>query len=439
VWPGQCIRLDPWDFESRDWVPDSGWPITADALEPFYRRAESWLGIPERASDEQAWRRFGLVPPAFDPARLTHKSAVYSPHPDVGAFYRTAFEEAANVRVLLHATAARIDGRHGGRVAEELELRSLGGRVGRVRAGTFVLCGGGIENARLLLLSGLGDEHDVVGRYLQDHPTVWADVRSDRPEALQAFYGRLGRGKVRYVPRVRLSWEAQRRHQVLNAVATPIYDYRETPGMAAARELSSALQERRRPARLGRGEVYGALRQLDRVAVAGYRRFARGRPSPKPVRGTRLQILCEQGPNRDSRVVLSPDHDVLGLPKAKVDWRLSELERRTARVVTDILDDELSRLGLGKVAALEWLDGDGWAGGFEDAYHPSGTTRMSADPAKGVVDSNCRVHGVPGLYLSGSSVFPTGGYANPTLTILALALRLADHLKTSARRGQPWT
>ncbi len=437
VWPGQCIRLDPFDLEDRDWVPESGWPVSAADLDPWYDRAEQWLGIPATASDEQAWRRYGLVPPAVDPDLLVHKSAVYSPRPDVGALHRRDFERSDRVRVLLHATAAEIRTEAGGTVASELEVRSLSGRTGRVRARTFVLCGGGLENARLMLLSKLGS--DTVGRYLQDHPTIWADVAADRPAALQEFYNVLGRGRVRYVPRLRLGYETQRREQVLNAIATFVYDDTVTPGLAAAREISSALQERRRPARLGRAELGGALHELDRVASAGWRRFVRGRPSAGPLDRVQVKILVEQAPNRDSRISLSSEPDALGLPRVSVDWRLTELERRTTRVFTDALDGELRRLGLGRLTGTEWLDGDDWTSGFEDAYHPIGSTRMSTDPARGVVDRDCRVHGLDGLYVCGSSVFPTGGYANPTLTVVALALRLAHHLTLRPGRVPSWT
>ena len=438
VWPGQCIRLDPSDFAVRSWVPDSGWPIAAEAVTPFYERAEAWLGIPAKASDEQAWRRFGLVPAAFDDALLTHKASVYSPRPDVGEVHRRSFARSPEVRVLLHATAATIRTNERATAATELEIRSLNGRVGRVRARRFVLCAGGIENARLLLLSGLGNRHDVVGRYLQEHPTIWADVETDDLTALQRFYGLLGRGKVRYLPKIGLSCETQRRQEVLNASATVIYDQQESPGLAAAREISSALQQRRRP-RVSRTELRDALGEVDRVATAGFRRFARGRPSPAPVTRTRLKILVEQAPDPQSRVLLSSQRDELGLPQVCVDWRLSALERRTTRVFTDVMDAELRRLGLGSVVGTEWLDGDDWTSGFEDAYHPMGTTRMSTDPTKGVVDGDCRVHGVDGLYVCGSSVFPTSGYANPTLTLVALALRLADHLAATPGQAPSWT
>ncbi|MHA6784783.1 GMC oxidoreductase [Pseudonocardia saturnea] len=439
LWPGQCIRLDRSDFEVRDWVRDTGWPLDRDHLDPFYRRAATWLGIPQDDFDEQAWQRFGLVPPPFAIDRVEHRSSMYSSHPDVGAFYRSDIERSSNVRVLVNASVGHIDTGAPDKVVGELTIRSLSGRSGRVRARTTVLCGGGIENARLLLLSGYGQQNDTVGRYLQDHPTLWIDLATDRPKSIQEFYGWLGRGKVRYVPRMRLGPEVQREQRVLNAIATLIHDRADTAGLVAARELSSALQQRRWPRTLAPADLRQVLLELPRVAVGAFRRFAQGRPSAAPLERSRVQILLEQAPNPESRISLSSDCDELGLRKARVDWRLTDRERRTARVFVDVLDAEFRRLGLGHLTGFEWLDGEDWTKGFEDAYHPIGTTRMAADPAAGVVDGDCRVHGLEGLYACGTSVFPTSGYANPTLTVVALALRLADHLKTRSVRAASWT
>ncbi|MCX6466637.1 MAG: GMC family oxidoreductase [Pseudonocardiales bacterium] len=444
LWPGQCIPLDRSDFQERDWVPGSGWPIGRDDLDPFYLRAADWLGIPTDAFDEQAWTRFGVSPPPFATDRLVHRSSMYSSHPDVGAFYRQDLERSDNVRILLNASVRRvdIDPTEGGRT---LEIVSLAGREGRVRARTTVLCAGGIENARLLLLSGLGERNDAVGRYLQDHPTLWVDLTMDRPATLQKFYGWLGRGKVRYVPRIRLGWEVQREERLLNAVATLIHDGADTPGLRAARELSSALQERRSPRSVGWPELRSVAKELPGVVIGAFRRFVQGRPSPAPLDRTRVQILLEQAPHRESRVSLSTERDRLGLPKVRVDWRLGDPERRTARAFVGVLDAEFRRHGLGRLGDVGWLDSDDWASQLEDAYHPIGTTRMSAEAGSGVVDADCRVHGLDGLYVCGTSVFPTSGYANPTLTIVALALRLAGHLKeadrsvAAATRGPTWT
>lgn len=426
LWPGQCIRLDDTDLDERSWVPGSGWPITMADLGPYYRRAEAWFGIPDRAVDEQAWLRFAMTAPGYD--GLLHRSSSYTPHPDIGTHHRADLESSPDVRVLLHATATRVRTTDAGTAARSVELRGFDGAVGRVDAGTVVLCAGGIENARLLLLSGLGNDHDQVGRYFQEHPTIWVDLDVDRPAELQDFYGRLGRGKIRYLPKIRLDPRVQRDEQVLSAVADIIWDQRETRGLATARELSSALQGRRRPTGVGPAQLREAVRDLGPVARAGFRRFVLGRPSAGPVERARLKILTEQSPNPESRVTLSAERDALGLPAARVDWRITDLERRTMVVMTDVLDRELRRLGLARLRGHEHLRGPDWQDGYEEACHHMGTTRMSATAAAGVVDADCRVHGIEGLYVCGSSVFPTSGYANPTLTIVALALRLTDHL-----------
>ncbi len=437
LWPGQCIRLDDADFAARDWVPDSGWPITAADLLPFYRRAEDWFGIGGDAFDERAWARFGLTPPPFAADRLVHRSSIYTPFPDTGSHLREEFAGSSNIRVLLHAVAVRLHAGADGSV-ESVDLRALDGRTGSVRAGAVVLAGGGVENARLLLVSELGNRHDTVGRWFSEHPTLWVDLDVERPEALQRFYGRLGRRTIRYLPKIRLSPLAQRAQRVLNGVADVTYELREPAGRVAARELSSALQGRRLPRGLGAADVAGAARELGPVAAAAFRRFALGRPSAAPLDRARVKVLMEQAPNRDSRITLAAEQDALGVPKARVDWRLTELDRRTAEVLTGTLDAEFRRLGLGRLRDLDRLADDGWTDGVEEACHHMGTTRMSVDPRSGVVDADLQVHDVPGLYACGSSVFPTGGYANPTLTIVALALRLADHLKaTLSHRSRP--
>jgi choline dehydrogenase-like flavoprotein len=157
-----------------------------------------------------------------------------------------------------------------------------------------------------------------------------------------------------------------------------------------------------------------------------------------PPQRIQLLIHVEQAPNWDSRVRLSRERDDLGQRRIAVDWRLSDLERRTVRALLLTVRAEFARLGLGRVRQAGWLedaDDADWAQHFRDAYHHIGTTRMGTDPSQGVVDTNCLVYGVRGLYVAGSSVFPTSGTANPTLTIMALAVRLADHLKGVLAKG----
>ena len=136
----------------------------------------------------------------------------------------------------------------------------------------------------------------------------------------------------------------------------------------------------------------------------------------------------EQAPNPASRVRLIEQRDALGMPRVQLEWRLSGLDKRSIRRAHELLARELGRAGLGRLQLMLSEDEHRWPPELGGGRHHMGTTRMHRDPARGVVDPDCRVHGVGNLYVAGSSVFPTVGAANPTLTIVALALRLADHL-----------
>jgi choline dehydrogenase-like flavoprotein len=153
-----------------------------------------------------------------------------------------------------------------------------------------------------------------------------------------------------------------------------------------------------------------------------------------------LAALGEMAPNPESRVTLGETRDALGMRRVRMDWRLGELERRTALEYARTVASELARLGLGsydlkQAAALE--DGKAWVKMATDSYHHMGTTRMHENPRRGVVDVNGKMHGVANLFIAGSSIFPTAGAAPPTLTIVALALRLADHLKSAVFASRP--
>jgi choline dehydrogenase-like flavoprotein len=154
-------------------------------------------------------------------------------------------------------------------------------------------------------------------------------------------------------------------------------------------------------------------------------------------------IRAEQAPNPESRVRLDSVRDALGMPRAALDWRPSRVDKDTVAALASVCSAEFSRLGMGTVTPSAWLDDSELMWPVDPTvskhpiagYHHMGTTRMSAAPAEGVVDADCRVHGYANLYVAGSSVFATGSWANPTLTIIALALRLADRLVDEMARG----
>ena len=441
LWAGQCLPLDPIDYAERAWVPHSGWPLDPAALAPFVARAEDFFRIPGAEYGDANYHRFRQPPPGWSPEALATVFTVYTPKVDTGADRLAEFRRHPGIRTLLHVTATRIGTDAAGRRAEAIHLAGPDGRQAVLRAPAIVLAAGGLENARLLLLSaeakprGLGNDRDLVGRFFQEHPTgitaTLDPAECPDPAALQdrfrLFYGRDGR---RYFPKFALSETVQRRAEVLNCNAHLVFDHPEESALSDLRAFVHAARRRRLPeAALRRGgRILAGLPEVAATAVRRYRHglSPRGRPS-----AIRLQCYLEQAPNPASRIRLSPDRrDALGLPAMQVDWQMTPLELQTLRVMTATVAAEFDRLRLGRLRAADWLDAPGadWQARLADCYHHIGTTRMAATPERGVVDADCAVFGTAGLYVAGSSVFPTSGYANPTLAMVALGIRLADHI-----------
>jgi choline dehydrogenase-like flavoprotein len=324
---------------------------------------------------------------------------------------------------------------------EVLEAGTLEGARFEVRARRYVVACGGVENARLLLLSGIAAEHDVVGRYFMDHPrAVFGRVRLAAGARLPLLRGRpLADGRMQlgigFTP-------AERRDQgLLNHYATLESEF---SGYAAAgyQSLVKTAKVVLRKGYAGSRWKVGSARLSDIPGMIYlltpkelmphplYRLYweARNALHPRPDGASRVVVyFCEQPPDRESRVTLGPARDALGLPRAELHWRIGPEVTRGVLALQERLAVGLRAAGIGE---LEPGEGEPR---YTDASHHMGTTRMSRDPRTGVVDPECRVHGLANLYLAGSSVFPTAGHANPTPTIIALTLRLAEHLRSLDR------
>ena len=437
-WSGWSGPLNEIDFQVRPWVPHSGWPITKRDLDPYYERAQPVCGLGPYVYDERVWSLLKMKAPALDPERVAVRFWQFSPPLNFGEAYRSELRKADNVRVLLHANVTNIQTNETASTVAYLDLRTLEGKTGRITAKVFVVACGGIENARLLLLSdrvepmGLGNRHDLVGRFFMEHPSIRCGVIAARdPYDLLDTYGKHWYKRVPFLPGLCTGDATQVREQVLNSGSKIFYEADPDSGTNAAKKILNKLAKGKMPDDLG-DKIWKVMTDLDDVAVNAYRRFVEGKGTIAAPKLIYLDSNSEQAPNPDSRVMLSEKRDALGLNRANLDWRLSALDKRSLRVMTEKIGMEFGRLNLGRVRLEDWLleEGMDWGPDLIGGHHHMGTTRMSDDPRQGVVDGHCRVNGMENLYIAGSSVFPTGGYMNPTLTIVALALRLADHLKT---------
>jgi choline dehydrogenase-like flavoprotein len=438
-WNGQCSPLNEIDFEERPWVPSSGWPITKADLDPFYKRAHVIIGLGPYVYDDDVWRMLKMDGPRLDPTKVEVRFWQFSRRLRFGQVYRQDMQTAQDVHVYLHANLLNIQTNRDGSVVDNIEIRSLDGKSAKVKAKTFVLATGAIENARLLLLSnrvepmGVGNRFGFVGRFFMEHPEIDCGIALPiNPVKFLETYRRHWLEDRIYWPGFRISPERQKEGKTLNCGAMIMYDMDPDSGIKAMLDVASSMKKTGKlPDQLWT-KLWNVLTDLDDVAAGAYSYFVdKKEPIGKP-QLVRIVGITEQAPNPQSRVSLSDEKDRFGLNRPRLDWRLTELDKRGLSLLPQLIGTELGRLNLGRVRLSDWLQSNGFeaAKGLGGGPHHMGTTRMSDDPKKGVVDHNCRVHGNANLYIAGGSVFPTSGYTMPTLTIVALALRLADHLKT---------
>ncbi len=403
-WGGWTRPLDPYDFEPKPHHPLSGWPIARTDLDPYAAEAGAILDLPpdRQPPDAMPDAAGDLVPRLFRFSR---------PVTRFGEKFRAELDASRTIRAHVNANLVDLRLSQSGQTITEAVFRSYQRpEPFSVRARHFVLCLGGIENARALLnadsqvTGGLGNGHDLVGRYFLEHP-----------------HAPVGRA----VMRKPLTW---------------MLVYSPTPEEIRARRILNF------GVRIGDFDQWnapdftGALAPQPDCAVNFDTLLAtemRGGDTPCPAHVGDVFIACEQSLNPENRVSLMPERDRFGLRKAKLAWRLSEMDLHTLKTGAAEVARHLAEHDAGRMKIADWLLGDRlptadelWGGN-----HHMGTTRMSDDPAKGVVDAKAKVHGLDNLYMGGSSVFSTSGHANPTFTIVQLALRQADIL--DARLADP--
>ncbi len=467
IWGGRCLPFDPIDFERRDYMPHSGWPITSDALQPYYPLANTLCEAGEFSYTAAAAFRDGGRPmiEGFESDYFSSDTLErFSCPTDFGARYGEQLRSAPNINVILHAnvTAVRLL-RNGTRVAS-LDVRSLRGRRLQVQATHFVLAAGGLEVARLLLASrdiqsdGIGNQHDVVGRYYMCHLAGAIGALKVLKPAGSVHHGyEISAEGIYCRRRLALRPEVQRSQGLGNFVARlhhpRITEPAHRSSVLSLLYLAKPFVPYEYSKRLhgdGQASLGNWLRHVGNVVTGPLEAMAfawhllRDRKLAKRKFPTiivkskanlySIDFYAEQQPDPASRVMLDPGApDALGMPRLRIDWRYTAGDVDTVRRAVALLAAELARSGVGRLeydpqAVEAEMTRDGALGG-----HHIGTTRMGSDPRDSVVDLNCRVHGVGNLFVASSAAFPTSSQANPTLTVVALALRLAAHLGSLVR------
>ncbi len=460
IWGGRCVPFDEIDFEARPYVPYSGWPFSRKELEQHYVKANELCEA--GAFAYRAREAFDSLRPmirGFNSSAFTQDTLERFSRPtDFGARYADRLRAAENVCVLLHANLTSLNLNDQGTRVGSATVRTLTGKTFAVHADHFVLAAGGLEVARLLLASrdvqphGIGNDRDLVGRYYMCHiaGTV-GRLAFNQPQDVWHGYD-VSRDGIYCRRRLALTAEAQRHTQIGSFIARlhhpRITDPSHRTGILSLLYLAKAIIPYEYGKRLHGDEDADFLtwaRHVGNVASDSYdtaafllhwirhRTFAERKFPSVIVRPKAnyysLDFHAEQEPNPSSRVTLGTDDDALGMPRIRVDWRYSEGDIETVRRSIELLAAELRRCKLGTFdydpATLEAeMIRYGAYGG-----HHIGTARMGTNPHTSVVNPDCRVHGIANLFVAGAATFPTSSQANPTLTVVALSLRLAEHLK----------
>ncbi|HXR19680.1 MAG TPA: GMC family oxidoreductase [Steroidobacteraceae bacterium] len=428
-WGGSCRPFDALDLED--------WPFGLDVLEPYYRPAHEICQLGSYSYDPMDWSSADARPmPAGAGANLKSGLFHYSPPTRFGTVYRDDLSSAEGLSVYLNANLLDIETSDSADRVTGLRLACLDGKQFHARARHFVLSAGGVENARLLLnanrvqKAGLGNQFDQLGRYFMDHPyviggaTVLADASS--PE-MRFFTMRPMRGSI--VAGYLSATDEVRRREHLPPFAISVFTLGGTGAEPAPVVLPQAMRRNLSEERANQIEYYLSrlVAELEKPADWLFNKVWREPP------GTYTTLyICGPAPDPQSRVMLGDGVDALGMRKIKLDWRLPDNFGQQMQRAHELLGQDLGRAGLGRLRIESSATGQDPMQNMNHGHHHMGTTRMHNDPRHGVVDADCRVHGISNLFIAGSSVFTTYACDDPTMTIVALALRLSNHLKSLA-------
>jgi choline dehydrogenase-like flavoprotein len=475
IWGGRCVPYDPVDFDDRPWITDHGWPLSYDTIAAYFQRTCDWFACGRAIFDAE---QTGVLPLSLTPGLPNEEVRTstlerWSLPTNFGREYLARLRNCSSLRLITGATCTEIATRDDRKEVDHLVCRTLEGRRLKVSARRYVIACGALESTRLLLAStdrdgrAIGNHSDHLGRWYMGHVEgVVANLRLTNPPRTTIHEYERDLDGVYVRRRFSFSRDFQHAASLPNSIAWLAHplpaDARHRSGTLSFAYLALASPFGRLLApdalRLsmigervpgapsgsgGRAPIRQHLRNLaldpaptTRFVLAfGAKRFlARGRRSPGFSVYSRdnlypLHYHCEHLPHHDSRVTLAEDRDPLGMPKLRIEIRFSAADVDGAVRAHQHWDEYLRRHGAGQ---LEYLGGDvaddirrSLGGGF----HQTGTTRMSARAADGVVDRDLAVHGVPMLHIASSSTFPTSSQANPTFTIVLFAVRLAEHLR----------
>ena len=440
-WENGTEPLDPIDFEKREWIDNSGWPIKHSDVASYYDKAATYCGVGDDGYKVSDWTKRLNKKDLFADSTLVESSIVKNGIPPTRFFEKYGSELAGNDNLTIYKNANVTDLHYepDSLKVKTITFESFKKIKHRISANIFILCFGGIENARVMLEfnakynDALGNKNDNVGRYFMDHPTIRAaHLYPFDKESFDFYKGQAFDGKG-VVGNVQLSKDSLVKNKTLN-LRMSFYDQSRltlSHGVSSLHILSESAKDFELADNFGT-HLTNIIKDLDTVTDTISRKsfdvplF----DDSDEFGGFQVNAMMEQTPSRNNRIKLGTEKDVFGLRKIIIDWQVTQKDKDMAWKSLEVLAQGVGAEALGRVRLLKERDSRIWESQLGFGHHHIGTTRMGLSQKDGVVDSNQKVFGSDNFYISGSSVFSTGGHVPPTLTIVALSIRLADHIKS---------
>jgi len=442
-WGGQALPFSALDLSSRPGIdPAAGWPISWEELNRYYPLADSFLGLSPISFETDFWKKANITNGFGKDDPLELNVSKYSPHPYLASLYERRIATSSQVNCLFNAKVAGVNLDSSALNATGVRIRNRHGKESDIKCQWVVLCGGGIENPRILLTSwhngqqGIGNQQDLVGRYYQDHLGFFAARLEpiDWP-AFRHLFASFTPGNQKYVPKIQLAQGTQLRENLLNVTGNLDVQSTEDIPLHAARRLYHALRGSRPDSRSWKA-LFRDLKQVigsapETLGVLSTHFLQHRIAIPKCARYF-LMANAESEPLYDSRIKLGEAVDRYGVTRPIVEWRVSDRSLTALKYYGQALKSTLESKGIARVNLSPYLTDPtaNWKERAYSLYHHMGATRMSYHSKDGVVDSYGRIHGIRNLYIAGTSVLPTGSSSNPSYTALALAFRTAQQLLT---------
>ncbi|MEO9894559.1 GMC family oxidoreductase [Aurantibacter sp.] len=440
-WGGQVFPFMKEDFCVRPHVPLSGWPLTFEDLKNFYDKAEKILGTDSSVPfSYKPWKDWKIKEPTLNTEKLDFIFTKWCKIPNLFIQHGTKIKKSKNIILLKNANVTELLPNAEHTKVNAVSISTLNNKVGVVNAKYFISAGGAFETVRLFLnskkfsSSGIGNQNGLVGLYIQDHVAcVVGKIFPESRTKFHAIFDPFYKNGFKYFPRLRMSPKWANEKKLLFASSQIVFDVQAKNTLTIAKEVFAKLRNKKLPIKTIIYLIFNPYNSINLLNILFRWKLKNRGFSPKegPIW---LEIHSEQNPSTENSITLSNEKDSLGMPRIKLNWNISELTSNTIVEMAKLTASEIEQSGIAKVELENWVlnhntNNHEW---MTDSYHQAGGLRMSLDHKTGVVDSDCKVYGIDNLYVASSAVFPTSSFSNPTMTIIALAIRIAECIISSS-------